>query len=110
MNRGVNFAKIKSDTIKTHPKYLALVVLRYLHVLDTDDLLVSKHSLVLWWELLPRFPGLLLVPILLLTLATIDQPRVKDIESDHLTCLYLRRPATEWISKTNEVSGIEDVR
>ena len=38
-----------------HPKDLALIILRDLHVLDADDLLVG-HALVIGWELFPRFP------------------------------------------------------
>lgn len=85
----------ESDTIKAHPENLALVLLRYLHVLDTDNLLISKHSLVFGRELLSRFPGFLFVPVLPLTLAGIDQPGMKDIGSSRLTCLYLRRPAVK---------------
>ena len=51
-----------------HPKDLALVVLCEPHVLDADNLLVGKHSLVLWWELLSWFPCFLLVPVLSLAI------------------------------------------
>jgi hypothetical protein len=94
------------DTVKAHPEYLALVIFGYLHVLDADNLFVSKHSLVLCRELLSRFPGFLFVPILLFALADNNQLKVKNIESDNLTCLYLRRPIIEGISKENEVSKI----
>ena len=77
---------------KAHPKYLALVIFGYLHVLDTDNLFIGKHSLVFWRELLSRFTGFLFVPILPFALAVINQPRVKKIESGDLTRLYLRGP------------------
>lgn len=58
-----------------HPKDLALVILRDLHVLDADDLLVRKHALVLGWELLPRFACFLLIPVFSLRLSVIHCQR-----------------------------------
>ena len=55
--------------VTTHPKDLPFVIFRDLHILDTDDLLVCKHPLVLGWELLSGFSGLLFVPVLFLAIA-----------------------------------------
>ena len=63
-----------SDTGKTHPKYLALIILCDLHVLNTHDLFVGKHPLVLFRELFSRFSGFLFVPELFLRIAEIDEP------------------------------------
>jgi hypothetical protein len=60
-----------SYAVKTHPKYLAFIVLRDLHVLNTYNLFVGKHPLVLCWELFSRLPGFVFVPELLLGLAAI---------------------------------------
>lgn len=62
-----------------HPKDLALVILRDLHVLDADDLLVGKHALVLGWELFPRFPCFLFIPVFFLSFSVIHCQR-RDIE------------------------------
>jgi len=61
-----------SDAGTTHPKYLALIVLCDLHVLNTYNLFVGKHPLVLFRELLSRLPGFMFVPELFLGLTAID--------------------------------------
>lgn len=73
-------AKSELDVVKAHPKYLALVIFRYLHVLDTDNLFIGKHSLVLCWELLSRFSGFMFVPILSFALAAINQYKANSNE------------------------------
>ena len=62
-----------------HPKDLALIILRDLHVLDADDLLVGKHALVLGWKMFPRFSCFLFIPVFSLRLS-VTNCQCPDIE------------------------------